>query len=399
MLEKLKSFLNQQDTLEKKLFWGLSYLLTLVGIVSLIMTYAEYLADILSLTAVLMAGLCVVPPLVIMVIGKKTKAYEQCYLIMSVTVSALLLPLTFFRNGGMISGMPICCLGGIIMCCYCIRKKYRIIAFSISFSACMISFVLARLFPQLVSTIANSDFIEVDIALSFVIIAFAVILTISLLLEEYNVAIKREGLEAERKAEMRLELMNIQLENVADLKRIRHDERHHNALILQYAENGDLEGLKRYIKQKMDADEYYATKIYCMNAVINNILTVYVRKAQKENIEVTVNADVVNNLNISEPDLVSILANMFENAIHGCGENFAGPKKIDIDIHIRSGRLIMKISNTCSPKLQLVNGYPAARPGTGINSIMRAAGNYDGTLSYKLNDGILTCMVILMIPE
>lgn len=399
MLGKIDGLLDRQDTLEKKLFWGLSLLLTAVCVVTFVMTLVEYLTQNLNLTALVMSGLCILPAPLIMFICYKTQAYDECYMAMVIVMGAILLPITFFANGGLLSGMPIFCVGGVFMCGFCMKRSYRLIACIVSVLSCVISFLVSRTFPQLVYQIDNRSFIEWDIILSFVIIATTTIVTVVMVINEYQDAIVREGQEAERKAEMRLELMNIQLENVADLKRIRHDERHHNALILEYAENKDIEGLKRYIKQKMYTDEYYATKIYCMNAVINNVLTVYTRKAQKENITVNVNADVVNNLNISEPDLVSILANVFENAIHGTREVPEGNKVIDVDVHSKGSRLIMKVSNTCRPDLQLYNGYPAKRPGTGINSITRAANNYDGSISYKLDDGMLTCTVILLIPD
>jgi len=398
MWDKISKMLNRQDTLEKKLFWGLTILLSIVSLVAFIMTVVEYATGNLPLIAVIMAAFCVIPLPVIMVICKKTGATGKCYLAMTISMSAVCLPITFFANGGLISGMPIYCLAGIILCGFCMNPKYRIISFVAALVSCLVCFIVSAVNPELGVAITDLAFIRFDIITSFAITAVSMFFLYCLVLGEYDEAILRERKEAERKAEMRLELMNVQLENVADLKRIRHDVRHHNALILQYAENGDIEGLKRYIKQKMDTDEYYATKIYCMNAVINNILTVYTRKAQKEGITVDVSAEVAGTLNIGEPDLVAVLANAFENAIHGAMEVEEGEKRISVDVHSKADRLILKVSNTCKEGMELVGGFPTNRPGTGINSIMNAADRYDGQVSYKLNEGVLTCTVIMQMP-
>ena len=397
MFSKISELLNRQDTLEKKLFWGLTIIMSVISLISFILTLVQFLSKQIAVSALIMAGVCFVMPILIMIVCKKTQAYSICYTAMAIIMSAVLLPITFFAGGGLISGMPIYCLGGVTICGFCMKKKSRFIAYSIAMASCIICFIISRHSPELVRSI-DQDFAQIDIIMSFGIVAIGLACLFTLVLDEYNGAIAREGKEAQLKAEMRLEMMSIQLESVADLKRIRHDVRHHDALILEYAQNGDIDGLKRYIKQKMDSDEYYATRIYCMNAVVNNILTVYTRRAQKENINVTVTADVINNLNISEPDLVAVLANLFENAIHGTREQKEGPRNIEIDIHSKGDRLIIKCSNTCREDLQLINGYPAARLGTGISSILNAAGSYDGTVSYKLEDNVLTCMVIMAIP-
>jgi len=398
MFGRISKLLNRQDTLEKKLFWGLMVLLTIICTVSFILAFTEYLTGHLPVIAVFMAALCILPPLVMMLICRKTKAYGKCYFAMVTVMSAVCLPIAFFANGGLISGMPIYCLSGIGICGLCMMRKYRLLSFLAAMVSCVICFIVSAARPEIGTVITDLGFVRVDIILSFTIISISMYCVFTLVLEEYNNAILRERKEAERKAEMRLELMNVQLENVADLKRIRHDVRHHNALILQYAESGDIEGLKRYIKQKMDTDEYYATKIYCMNAVINNILTIYTRKAQKEGIKVDVTAEVAGTLNIGEPDLVAVLANAFENAIHGAMEVEEGEKRITVDVHSKGDRLIMKVSNTCREGMELVDGFPTSRPGTGINSIMNAAGRYEGQVSYKLNEGVLTCSVIMTIP-
>ena len=115
---------------------------------------------------------------------------------------------------------------------------------------------------------------------------------------------------------------NIELleESVESGRRIRHDARHHNAVIAEYASRGQNEELLQYLRQyEKEIEETVADDI-CANTAVNNILSAYTRKAQKEQIDVTLDVELGRNLTIPNIDLVTILANAYENAIYGCME-------------------------------------------------------------------------------
>ena len=58
----------------------------------------------------------------------------------------------------------------------------------------------------------------------------------------------------------------------------------------------------------------------CVNTAVNNLLSAYTRKAEQEQIKVTMDVELGKNPEIPGIDLVAILANAYENAIYACME-------------------------------------------------------------------------------
>lgn len=151
------------------------------------------------------------------------------------------------------------------------------------------------------------------------------------------------GKENEYRKENQLMQMNHRLlernvelleESVESGKRIRHDARHHNAVIAEFARRGQKEELLQYLKEyEKEMDESIRETI-CSNSAINNILSTYTRKARKEQIKVELNVELSGELAIPSIDLVTILANAYENAIYGCMEVKKKEKDKECFIHL-----------------------------------------------------------------
>lgn len=106
--------------------------------------------------------------------------------------------------------------------------------------------------------------------------------------KEWRYHVEKELLETnERFIYRQLELMN---ESKEQLARIRHDIRHHCLLIEEYIRNGETDKLLAYVKQYREDVENREPECICGNETISNILTVYARRAKKEDIEVTMQA-------------------------------------------------------------------------------------------------------------
>lgn len=121
----------------------------------------------------------------------------------------------------------------------------------------------------------------------------------------------------QRLLERNMELLEEFVENG---RQIRHDARHHNAVIAEYARYGQNEELLRYLEAYQKETEKGSVKVICRNTAVNNILLAYTRRAQQEQIRVTMDIEPDQDLKIPNIDLVTILANAYENAIFGCVE-------------------------------------------------------------------------------
>ena len=62
-------------------------------------------------------------------------------------------------------------------------------------------------------------------------------------------------------------------------RRIRHDVRHHNAVIAEYVRNLQNGELLQYLKEYDRGIDQGTVEMICANTAVNNILSAYTRKA------------------------------------------------------------------------------------------------------------------------
>ncbi len=221
------------------------------------------------------------------------------------------------------------------------------------------------------------------------------------------------GKEKEYQREHQLMQMNHRLlernvelleESVKAGDRIRHDARHHNAVIGEYVRRGQTDELLQYLEEYEKDMEVSAGKNICANTAVNNILSAYTRKAEREQIEVTLNVELGRELAIPSIDLVAILANAYENAIFGCMEVKKQSKERECFIYLmlkrKRNKLVICCSNTCRKETAFRNGQPKPEftGGIGVLSITRTADKYGGEYDFKNDNGVFIFRLIMNIP-
>lgn len=223
------------------------------------------------------------------------------------------------------------------------------------------------------------------------------------------------GKEKEYEREKQLIQMNYRLlerqlealEESVDLsRRLRHDIRHHNAVIAEYVRKEQKEELLQYLKEYDKETDQGVPEMICSNVAVNNILSAYTAKARREQIKVTLDVELGRNLSIPSIDLVAILANAYENAIYACMEVMKQPDGRECFIHLllkkRKNKLIISCSNTCRMETELKDGQPKTEftGGVGVSSIIRTAEKYTGEYDFKNDNGVFVFRLIMNIePE
>lgn len=218
------------------------------------------------------------------------------------------------------------------------------------------------------------------------------------------------GREKEYERENQLIQMNYRLlerqseileESVESGRRLRHDIRHHNAVISECVRRGQMEELLQYLQEyDREAEESVPRRI-CANTAVNNLLSAYTRKAEQEQIKVTLDVNLGGELAIPSIDLVAILANAYENAIYACMEMKKRMEKRERFIHLilkrRKNKLIISCSNSCIKGMTLKDGKPETEftGGVGVSSIIRTAQKYNGNYDFKNENGVFTFRLIM----
>ncbi len=204
-----------------------------------------------------------------------------------------------------------------------------------------------------------------------------------------------------RLLERQMELLE---ESVETGRRIRHDVRHHNAVIAEYIRRGQSKELVQYLQEYEKETEKGEMELICDNSAVNNILSAYTRKARKENICVSLDVDSYKNFDIPNIDLVTILSNAYENAIYGCMEvQKQDPRrtcKIHLSLKRKKNKLAIYCSNTCRIETAFRNGQPKPEftGGIGVSSIIKTADQYNSEYDFKNDDGIFVFRLVMNIP-
>lgn len=224
----------------------------------------------------------------------------------------------------------------------------------------------------------------------------------------FHVGIEREYERDNQMIQMNHRLLERQMEileeSVESGRRIRHDVRHHNAVIAEYVRNMQNEELLQYLKEyDREIDQGMVERI-CVNTAVNNILSAYTRKARDEQIKVTMDIEINRKLTIPNIDMVTILSNAYENAIYACTEVRKHSEERECFIHLaikkRKNKLMIFCSNTCKMETQLKNGQPKTEftGGIGVSSIIKTVEKYGGDYDFKNENGVFVLRLIMNIP-
>lgn len=199
--------------------------------------------------------------------------------------------------------------------------------------------------------------------------------------------------------------MEILEESVESGRRLRHDIRHHNAVIAEYIRWDQKEEVLRFLREYGEETDQGMEGMICANAAVNNILSAYTGKARKEQIRVRLDVEIGKDLAIPNIDLVAILANAYENAIYACMEVKKQSDERECFIHImikkRKNKLIIYCSNTCRMETKLKDGKPKTEftGGIGVSSIVKTAEKYDGECDFKNDNGVFVFRLVMNIPS
>ncbi len=179
-------------------------------------------------------------------------------------------------------------------------------------------------------------------------------------------------------------------------RQTRHDIRHHHMVVAEYAREKDYQGILSYLQEyeRLETEKY--TGAYCKNSVVNNVLCTYIGKARRNGTEVSSDIRLGDTGEISNYDLVTILANILENAVNACDRE-EGKCKMEVSLRQKGSKLIFICKNTCTGKVKFEDGIPCSqeRVSVGISSVRCCVDKYDGSVNFSVANGMFTCQVIL----
>ena len=125
--------------------------------------------------------------------------------------------------------------------------------------------------------------------------------------------------------------------------------------------------------------------------MVNTILTTYIKRANENGISVKISALASRDMLVLPQDLIIVIANLFENAIHATEKLDEEKRSIDISIKESAQRLLVKVENPCRGNMT----FDESQYGIGIRSVIATTNKYDGMYDFSVEDGVFSAKVSL----
>lgn len=185
-----------------------------------------------------------------------------------------------------------------------------------------------------------------------------------------------------------------------DIRKWRHNYRNHLQILNAYAENDDLQSIKKYLKELDDNLHSIAPVIRTGNKMTDAIVNSKVSISKSNEIKTVVDVNISQMFNISEVDLATIIGNLFDNAIEASMELPPEERYIRLYMTMKGPKLYISFTNFTAQKKQkkfgnIFKSTKGINRGLGLVSVDEIIERYDGYISRNSEDNAFTTEVLL----
>lgn len=181
-------------------------------------------------------------------------------------------------------------------------------------------------------------------------------------------------------------------------KQNRHDMRHHNALLVDYLERGDVNGAREYLLQH-DAHIVDTTLMkYCENVVVNAVIRRYARRSANSGFSFSVEVNIPEQLPLTAPETGELFGNLLENACEAC-EKVKCCAYITLTVNTDNESLRLELRNSVAVQTAFDDaGLPLTTKeggGSGTRSVATIVQRYGGMLRFSQEGDVFVTQIIL----
>lgn len=178
-------------------------------------------------------------------------------------------------------------------------------------------------------------------------------------------------------------------EKIREIEAAQHDQRHHLAVMRVLWEKGAYEQLGSYLGAYEEQRLRTGTATLCRSFVADAVLRHYLELARREDILLTVEADIPERTAFSDAELCALLSNLLENAVEACRLLPAGERRIDFAARRSNGMLVITLRNSFSGGAAgrggrfLSRKRGGAAAGSGLDSVRRIVQSHGGIAEFE----------------
>lgn len=177
-----------------------------------------------------------------------------------------------------------------------------------------------------------------------------------------------------------------------------HDMQNHMLAIGRLLEQGETDRARGYVREMVEAPnvlEYSWTG----NETVDYVLNVKRMRAQEEQMEFTIDADLLQYRKLSDKVLCAIMSNLLDNAVEACGKVTGGERLVHVVIRGIHDMLMIKVVNTFEEEPRKEGGVfqttkkEEGLHGWGLKSVMAAVERNGGEIACHAEGGSFTVNV------
>ena len=213
-----------------------------------------------------------------------------------------------------------------------------------------------------------------------------------------NVTLKENTRMTERQLDLQREQYDRFMEHVGTIKSIRHDMRHHLAVMKGYVNFGEVEKLGAYMDELAFVIPEPDGKILCENFAVNAVTVHYLDIAEREGVSVEAQLDIPTETGlVPAMDLCVIMGNFLENAVEACRRMERGDKFIRVHSWINGDALSIVVTNSFDGKrregengsyLSRKTAIGEPREGVGLSSVKGICERHFGLAQYEITGDV-----------
>lgn len=183
-----------------------------------------------------------------------------------------------------------------------------------------------------------------------------------------------------------------------------HDMNHHLQMVYHLAKKNGIPEIEAYVRSVSAPINELSDLIWSGVDIVDAILNHTVLEAEKQGIQIDVNAEFPADKTIAPDDLCVILFNLLDNATEAClryrRQTGADPF-LQVTIRRIHSFLIIKICNSClPPRRKLFGLFPttkadAGHHGIGLRNVREKVEKYGGNLEFEVQDGVFVTTALL----
>lgn len=237
-------------------------------------------------------------------------------------------------------------------------------------------------------------------AVSAVVTLFSTLLCVAMFHETVQLGVTRaesERLSKQYKiAAAGYEKMTIRYE---DSRKVIHDINKH-LRVIDAMDRSDGMRAREYRQMLSDKVDGILGSFHSSSNILNIIMTEKIADAEQNNVKVALNVEDVDFGDISDVDMTSIFANLWDNAIEACKRLDPGERMISVDIGKMNNFIVISFENTFDGTFKKAkNGELVSakkdHEGVGMSIIRSTVDKYKGFFTYSAKNNMFNAKIML----